>query len=224
MKHRLMLSLALACTGLVSCVSHPAMRIALEERDNEIRDLRNERMQLRQQVQMMTFDKERLEAALAEASAKRAEPVAARDPEPRERLFPELDELGVGYGLRDGNVVISLPSAITFSSGKATLSDSGRSALAAVARRLQNEFKDGVYHIEGHTDNDPIRKSKFASNRALSVERAMAVLTYLVEDAGVPDDRCVVTGFGQYRPMAPNDSSEQKAKNRRVEIVVRSTR
>jgi chemotaxis protein MotB len=117
-------------------------------------------------------------------------------------------------------MVITIPSSITFGSGRAELSNGGRSALTVVARTLLNEFSAGEYWIEGHTDNDPIVKSKFATNRDLSLARAMAVLHYLVEETGVPDGQCVVAGWGEYRPVAANDGDAGKARNRRVEIVV----
>ena len=117
-------------------------------------------------------------------------------------------------------MVISIPTEITFPSGKATLSDNGMTALTAVARTLIDEYPSAQYWIEGHTDNDPIKKSKFATNRDLSLARAMAVLHYLVGETGVPDGQCVVAGWGEYRPLVPNDSKENKSTNRRVEIVV----
>jgi len=215
MKHFLVLGLALACSALTSCVSHPAMRMALEERDAEIRELRSERAQLRQQIQLLNYDKEKLNSALTEAS------MQVEAPREMSPIFPELDDLGIDYGTRNGDVVISLPAGITFASGKASLTDSGREALGAVTARLKREFSGSQYFVEGHTDNDPIRKSKFGSNRELSLARAMAVLTYLVEQGDLPDEDCVVVGHGEYMPIAPNDGPSNKAKNRRVEIVVR---
>jgi chemotaxis protein MotB len=116
--------------------------------------------------------------------------------------------------------VITIPSSISFPSGKAELSAQGQNALRQVAAVLKQSHPTGLYSIEGHTDTDPIRKSGFESNRDLSLERAMAVLTYLVEDCRIPDEQCVVVGHGQYRPIDPGTSSAAKAKNRRVEIVV----
>src|SRR5262249_13953465 len=134
--------------------------------------------------------------------------------------YPALDAAGVEYGQRGGNFYVSLPDAITFSSGRADLTKKGKEALKAVAATLAKDYGNSKYWIEGHTDNEPIKKSKWESNRQLSVERAMAVLKFLVEDCAVPDDDCVVAGHGEYDPVAPNDSKEGKSKNRRVEIVV----
>jgi chemotaxis protein MotB len=117
-------------------------------------------------------------------------------------------------------MVISIRSAITFPSGQAALSKEGQKAIRNVASSLKKTYPGAKYGIEGHTDTDPIKKSKFPSNRDLSIARAMAVLTYLVEECGLPDDQCIVAGHGQYDPVVANKSESDKANNRRVEIVV----
>jgi chemotaxis protein MotB len=137
---------------------------------------------------------------------------------------PSLADLGIGYAYRDGVAVITIPSSITFASGKASLSSSGKAALREVAAVLARSHSGGTYSIEGHTDTDPISKSSFGTNRALSLERATAVLTHLVEECGIPDDQCVVVGHGQYRPIDSANTSAAKAKNRRVEIIVYGAR
>ncbi len=207
---------ALALPLVASCQTGSQYQSVLNEREAENRALREERTALKNQMRDLRYQKESLETALAEANARLLEePVPAPA-----RTFPELDELGIGYGTRDGRMVISIPSKITFGSGKASLSEGGKDALTVVARTLLDEYPSREYWIEGHTDNDPIKKSKFSTNRDLSLARAMAVLHYLVEATGVPDGQCVVAGWGEYRPLSANDSPEGKARNRRVEIVV----
>ena len=123
--------------------------------------------------------------------------------------------------MRDGNMVYTVPTEITFKSGQATLTSGGKKALRAESARLVRDYPDSEYWIEGHTDSDPIVKSKFETNRNLSVQRGMAVLYFLVEDAGLRDGQCVVAGWGEYRPVSSNDTAANKARNRRVEIIVR---
>ena len=191
-------------------------KAALDEREQENRALREERTTLKGDMRDMRYQKESLETALAEANARLLE-------QPQKQAgqdFPDLDQAGVAYGMRDGHMVLTIPTEITFPSGKAELSKGGRSALAAVAKMLKREYPDGEYWIEGHTDSDPIVKSRYPTNRDLSLARAMAVLHYLVEDSNVRDGQCVVAGWGEYRPVANNQSAASKAKNRRVEIVV----
>lgn len=203
------LLLSLASQGCVSSRSHQQ---AMDQKEAEIRALREERASLKSQIQRQKGDLDSARGEVAEASA--------RLPEPAETTFPELDSMGISYGMRDGNMVISIPSSITFASGQATLSKDGQKALKNVAATLKKEYPDAKYRIEGHTDTDPIKKSKFSSNRELSIARAMAVLTCLVEECAIPDDQCVVAGHGQYEPVGSNKGDADKAKNRRVEVVV----
>ena len=204
--------LALASSG---CVSSRGHQQAMDQKDSEIRALREERASLKSQIQRQKNELDAARGEVAEAGARMAEPA----PETT-TSFPELDSMGISYGMRDGNMVISIPSSITFPSGQATLSKDGQKALQNVATTLRKEYAGAKYGIEGHTDSDPIKKSKFSSNRDLSIARAMAVLTYLVEECQIPDDACVVAGHGQYDPVGSNKTDAEKAKNRRVEIVV----
>ena len=118
--------------------------------------------------------------------------------------------------------VLTVSSDVTFASGKAELSERGKDVLTVVARTLLEDYPSAEYWVEGHTDSDPIKKSAFPTNRDLSLARSMAVLHYLVDETGIPDGQCVVAGWGEYRPVAGNDSNHGKSKNRRVEIVVRA--
>lgn len=207
-----------ACAPLVTSCASTQYKAALDEREQENRALREERSKIKGDMRDLQSQKDSLETALAEANARLLE-------EPQKQAgqsYGELDELGIGYGMRDGRMVISIPTEITFPSGKAELSNEGKKALKAVAKTLRDNYPAGQYEywIEGHTDSDPIVKSKFASNRELSLARAMAVLHYMVDDANMPDQQCAVAGWGPHRPVAANDTKTHKAKNRRVEIVV----
>jgi chemotaxis protein MotB len=221
------LAVLAASPALTGCVSEAGLRQSIADREAEIRDLREERAALKGQVATLRTQLQKAEATASEASLNasldriESQIPAAAPQEARE--FPELDDLGIGYGLRNGQMVISIPSEVTFASGRADLSDKGKAALKKVAQTLRREYPSGAYFIEGHTDTDPIKKSKFASNRELSLARAMAVLTFLVEECQVPDASCTVVGHGQYEPVATGTSAADKAKNRRVEIVVDSS-
>jgi len=202
-------SLALCLPLLGACASQKT----LQNYEDEIAALREERTRLKKDLHQLELQLDDYEIQLSEANVQLQE-------RPDPASYPDLDELGILYGTRGGNMVISVPAEVTFPSGKAEVTKSGRDALKTVAKVLQTDYGDGVYWIEGHTDTDPIRKSNFESNRHLSMMRAMAVLHFLVEDCGVPDAQCVVAGHGEYAPVAANDSVPNKARNRRVEIVV----
>jgi chemotaxis protein MotB len=215
----LLAGMLLFTPGLTSCVSQRLHQQALEEKDAEIRQLREERSALKIQNQQLKTNYESVHGQLSDANARplaEQAPAPAPAPEPQAKI-PELDAAGISYGMRDGNMFISIPSSITFASGQATLSKEGQGALKKVAGLLKREHAGAKYSIEGHTDDDPIKKSKFETNRELSYARAMAVLAYLVSDCGIKDDDCVVVAHGQYEPLVVKGD---KAKNRRVEIVV----
>jgi len=205
---------------LGGCTTNRSHQVALDDREAEIRELREERSNLKQQIENLKSNLDSAHGELANASAQVAGPTTTPAADTRGEKIPELDGVGVSYGMRDGNMVISIPSSITFPPGEATLSKDGEKALKEVAATLKKKYGKARYSIEGHTDSDPIRKSKFTSNRDLSIARARAVHTFLVVECGVPDDRCIVVGHGEYSPVASNSSDKDKSKNRRVEIVV----
>ena len=216
----LLAGMLLFTPGLTSCVSQRLHQQALEEKDAEIRSLREERSALKTQNQQLKANYESVHGQLADANTRPAaeEPIVKEVGKPEAQAkIPELDDAGITYGMRDGNMVISIPSSITFASGQATLSKEGEGALKKVAGLLKKSYAGAKYSVEGHTDDEPIKKSKFETNRELSYARAMAVLGYLVSDCGIKDDSCVIVAHGQYDPIV---AKGDKAKNRRVEIVV----
>ena len=215
-----LLSVCLLVLFSSSCITNQGHRHAMASREQRILDLQKERERLKRQLADQTELIDALNVQLSEANSPRIVEVPV--PVVQESSFPELDSLGIDYGMRDGALVISIPSSITFASGKASLSSEGRRALNEVAQTLKRQYPEANYFIEGHTDSDPIVKAKFANNRELSLARAMAVLTHLVDECSVSDEQCVAVGHGQYRNLVPNNSASNKARNRRVEIVVRN--
>lgn len=215
---------ALLLPMVAGCVTSRTHHHVVDQKDQEIQELRAERAGLKNQIVSLRSNLDNAHGELANASAQMSEPAPIAIPEPRadsrSEKIPELDSVGVSYGMRDGNMVITIPSAITFKSGEATLAKEGEKALRSVANTLKSKYASGKYSIEGHTDSDPIKKSKFASNRELSIARARAVHTFLVVECGIADGQCLVVGHGEYQPVASNKTDKDKAKNRRVEIVV----
>jgi len=113
-----------------------------------------------------------------------------------------------------GTITVTLERGVLFDSGKVTLKSSSRDRLARIARTIAQKYADKEIYVIGHTDTDPIRKSKWADNWQLSTERSLAVVRYLIQH-GVSARHAVAAGRGEYQPV-----SSSKAKNRRVEIVV----
>ncbi len=126
-------------------------------------------------------------------------------------------EASVGYDER--GLVTRMLDSVLFDSGKAELRRSAHAVLDKVANVLQ-EFPDQPVGVEGHTDNVPIKYSGWASNKALSLARANAVVDYLVQKHGLDPGRLTAIGYGEERPIASNDTAAGRQKNRRVEIIV----
>lgn len=120
--------------------------------------------------------------------------------------------------IRDGKLMLELPSAVLFDSGKAEVSENGLTTLGEVAAVL-TQIKDREFQVAGHTDNVPITSGRFKDNWSLSTERSVAVVRAL-QEMGVPAKNLSASGYSEYRPMVANDSKEHKAQNRRIEIIL----
>lgn len=206
----------LALLAFLPLVTGCASQKMKDDYEAEISALRDERTALKAENQGLRSQLDMTQMALSEANSSLD---AARTQEAQTPVLPQIGG-GIEVGMRGQDMVITVPSSITFASGSATLTQAGKGPLRQVAQLLLSDHSDAKYWIEGHTDTDQISKSKFESNRALSAARAMSVLKFLVEECGVPDSSCVLVGHGQYDPIGDNSSSNGKAKNRRVEIVV----
>ncbi len=199
---------AVALSFLTSCTTR--YQDMLRERDQNIRELSGEVARLRGENEEL---QRRESTAVKEATTPK------RDDGPNEasQLQKDVgDEAKVSY--RGGRLSIGVNDSVTFDSGSTTLKDSSHRVLQNVSGVLKGKYTGRRFYIEGHTDTDPIvkTKDKFTSNRHLSVMRADSVARYLIAQ-GVPESAIVVVGFGQFDPVS---SAKNKAQNRRVEIVI----
>lgn len=137
-----------------------------------------------------------------------------------EALAPLVREGKVRLLETSRGVTIEIADSALFSVGQAVLNKESSLALRAVAEVIATS--DFPVTIEGHTDNVPIKTAQFPSNWELSAVRATTVLR-IFADAGVPPDRLTAIGYGDTRPVEPNDSIEGRARNRRVSIQIDST-
>ncbi|MGD0276326.1 MAG: OmpA family protein [Syntrophales bacterium] len=118
-------------------------------------------------------------------------------------------------------LTVELAEKIFFDSGSATLKKGGKEVLKKVGEALKG-YENKIIRVVGHTDNVKVAKSlqgRFPTNWELSVARATTVVRYL-QDVGIPPQRMVPSGRGEYDPIAPNDTREGRQKNRRIEIML----
>jgi chemotaxis protein MotB len=124
--------------------------------------------------------------------------------------------------IEERGLVISFDSNLFFDSGKADIKEDIKAELINIAAIL-NEV-DHYIRVEGHTDNVGINTAKYSSNWQLSSARAVNVVQFLIEQGHVDPTRLSAVGYGEYRPIASNDTEEGRAKNRRVDILILSSR
>jgi chemotaxis protein MotB len=115
-------------------------------------------------------------------------------------------------------VVVALSEAFFFQSGSADLQRGTGPLLDIVARKLKGQGFDVM--VEGHTDNVPIRSTKYRSNWELSTARATSVISFFLDQVGFDASRLAAAGYGEHKPVATNDTPEGRTRNRRVDIVV----
>ncbi|MDD4294219.1 MAG: OmpA family protein [Candidatus Omnitrophica bacterium] len=137
----------------------------------------------------------------------------------RDKLAQEIQDKQVSLRMAEKGLVITFVAEVLYDSGKAVLRPESLSILDKVANIIKSKVPDNNIGIEGHTDNDPIKYSRWESNWELSSHRALSVLHYLQSD-GVRPERLSAIGYGEYHPMADNSTKEGRQLNRRVEIVI----
>ncbi len=226
----------------VKKATHQKVLNELTATQSELETTRGERDALLNDRDALRADKANLSSAEAEASARAAKLAADMQATEAELLelrkqreaadkrlaaFRELTEkfrslvdtgkLKVTF--RQGQMVLELPSGVLFDSGQASLSSGGKAALQEILDVL-NDFKDRRFLIAGHTDNIPVKSRKFANNWALSTARAVSVVLYMTDEAGFSSGSVAAAGYGEFSPVADNDSEEGRAQNRRIEIIL----
>jgi len=120
--------------------------------------------------------------------------------------------------IRKGRMVLQLPNDVLFDSGRATVMPAGQATLHDVAAILRT-IPDRQFQVAGHTDNQPISSANYPSNWYLSASRAIKVVEILIAN-GVSPQVLSACGYGEFDPVTPNTSDAQKARNRRIEIVI----
>lgn len=118
----------------------------------------------------------------------------------------------------DRGIILQLDETILFEPGKADLKENNKEVLETITTII-NEHNNDVL-IEGHTDNVPMNNKEFASNWELSAARALSAVTYFVHDKQIDPMRFSVKGYGEYKPLVPNDTPENRAINRRIDILM----
>ncbi len=158
----------------------------------------------------------------AEARKRKLEEMQKQEADLRGRLSKELTDKNVEIEQLRGQLSVRMLDKIVFRSGSADILPSGMEVLDKLADALKGN--DDTIRVEGHTDDTPISaklKIKYPSNWELSAARAAGVARYFETKHEIDPKRLEAVGYSMYQPVAPNDSPENKQRNRRVEIVLK---
>ena len=185
----------------------------LEQRDEQITTLEGNARTLAKNLSATEREMDALRRAHAQS-------------EQRSELYRTLvarlrDAIGAGtlsVDVRKGKMLVHLGDAILFDPGQTALKTAGQAALKQVALALK-EIPDRDFVVAGHTDNKPIKSSPFAGNWELSTARAVTVVRFLQAE-GVDPRHLAAAGYSEFDALGDNEDPEQRAHNRRIEIVV----
>lgn len=154
------------------------------------------------------------------AELKRAKEAAATAQSDMEsRMRGALASKDVTISELEGKLTLNILDRILFDSGQAVIKPGGQEVLRKIAAVL-DQFPNRQIQVMGHTDNVPIHTAQFPSNWELSSARALAAVRFLVEEAGVNPARLAAVAHGEFQPVADNATTEGRAQNRRIAVVV----
>jgi chemotaxis protein MotB len=221
MKNRVMipvlLTLSLAAAGCVSTSKYDKLEA---DKNLEITNLQSEKSALQEQIAAAKNEVEALQkqkTALQTDSAQRQSQYDALV----KKLSSEVQQGQLQVRQYQNMLSVDVAEKIFFDSGRAELKDTGKDVLKKVGDALKTYDKK-IIRVVGYTDNVPIAKatqSVYPTNWELSVARATNVVRQL-QEVGVPPERMIASGRGEYSPIASNDTPEGRQKNRRIEIML----
>jgi chemotaxis protein MotB len=136
-----------------------------------------------------------------------------------EKMRERIEEFNELIDITDDErgIVVSIPEAILFDQGESTIAKDFIPILDSISQAIASCAND--IFIMGHTDSVPIHTERYPSNWELSSYRGLSVLGYFLDERGLPPSRFSVGGYGPSRPVYSNDNPEDRAFNRRVEII-----
>lgn len=178
-----------------------------------------QKQQLEQEIEKQRLQQELEKQQLEQELQKKLEAEAQEQVEALQAALNEEIEVGQVTVEREGSkVIIRIQEKGSFKSGSASLDPEFFEVMDKITAVLQEHT--GKIVVAGHTDNIPIRTGRFRSNWELSSARAVTVLHAMLRNPQIQEERVLVEGHADTQPVVPNDTRENRAKNRRVELIV----
>ena len=129
-----------------------------------------------------------------------------------------IDAGQLQVSIRNGKMVVKLPDNVLFDPGRTEVKSAGKEALVQLTQVLKS-IENRNFQVCGYTDDTPIHTGRFHSNWDLSTARAVGVTNLMIKD-GMEPQRLAAAGYAEYDPVASNDTVEEKAQNRRIEVAL----
>ena len=134
-------------------------------------------------------------------------------------VLGDLSDDDIEINVEKGVVYVSISDKLLFRSGSYTITSKAKEVLGKVAKVVNNK-PELEFMVEGHTDNVPIKSDGILDNWDLSVKRATAIVSLLLQNKGVMPENITAAGKGEYSPLVPNSSADNRSKNRRIEVIL----
>jgi chemotaxis protein MotB len=204
-------------------VSEPSVitEIRQETSDAEQEHLKmldaEEQQKLEEQQKQLQQEIDR-QAAMEAAEQQLQDELAQQMDELQDALNQEIDQGLVTLERKESSIIVRIQEKGSFGSGSARLDPEFHEVMARISKVLA--AKPGKITVAGHSDNIPISTGRFRSNWELSSARAVTVLHSMLRNQDIAEDRVVVEGFADTRPLVENDSPQNRARNRRVELIL----
>ena len=158
------------------------------------------------------------QAAIDAANEKLQSELAEQLADLQDALDQEVQDGLVTLERKESSIIVRIQEKGSFGSGSARLDPEFHEVMARISKVLAT--KPGKITVAGHSDNIPISTGRFRSNWELSSARAVTVLHSMLRNKDIVEDRVVVEGFADTQPLVDNDSPQNRAKNRRVELIL----
>ncbi|MBP2831330.1 OmpA family protein [Aquimarina sp. U1-2] len=187
----------------------------LEEKERVLAQERTRLDKLQRDLEARSQRVDELEGLIAAKDAKMQKLKSAIS-----KALRNFEGKGLTVEERNGKVYISMENKLLFESGSWAVGAQGRKAVKQLGKVLA-ENPDIAVLIEGHTDDDPYTgNTQLSGNWDLSTKRATAIVTILVENKRIDPQNLTAAGRGEFAPVAGNDTSQGKSKNRRIEVIL----
>lgn len=187
----------------------------LEEKEEALAQEQNRLEQLQKDLQARSQRVQELESLIAEKEQK-----MKNLKDNLSRALTNFEGQGLSVEMRDGKVYVSMENKLLFASGSWTVGSEGQKAVEELAKVLAQNSDIAVL-IEGHTDDVPYGGTgPVNDNWDLSTKRATEVLKLLLKNGNIDPQNLTAAGKGEFAPLVPNTTEENKAKNRRIEVVL----